>query len=325
MLLLLLSVALKQRPPQKTKEKPLPLETTANFINGLNINNPASTDGIQDADNHLRLIKSAIKNTFPNIAGAVNATHTELNTVADGGTAATATTLVNADRMVMNDDGTMVQVALSDLITYLASNLSVTSSMITNGTITNDDIANGTITGSKLAAGSLFSSGMIVPFAGSTAPSGWLMCFGQDVSRTIEASLFTAIGSTYGAGDGSTTFNVPDLRGRVIAGQDDMGGVSANRLLGVTGSVDGDSLGSTGGNETHTLTTAEMPSHNHSGTVDLRTNWEAGTSSLSPVGTGSARYDGSASQPTLSISNTGGGSAHPNVQPTIILNYLIKT
>ena len=87
----------------------MPLETE-NFIDGLNISNPAATDGLADADNHLRLIKSALKSTFPSITGAVNATHTELNTVADGGTAATATTLVNADRLVINDDGTMVQV-----------------------------------------------------------------------------------------------------------------------------------------------------------------------------------------------------------------------
>ena len=60
---------------------------------------------------------------------------------------------------------------------------------------------------------------------------------------------------------------MPDLRGRVIGGKDDMGGIGANRLTGVSGSVDGDSLGNTGGNETHTLTTAELPAHNHSGTV----------------------------------------------------------
>lgn len=303
----------------------MPLENTAIFIDGLNTSNPAATDQIADADNHLRLIKSVLKNTFPSIAGAVNATHTELNTVADGGTAATATTLVNADRMVMNDDGTMVQVALSDLITYLTSNLSVTSSMILNGTIGTNDLADASVTSAKLAGGAAFTSGMIVPFAGSTAPSGWLMCFGQDVSRTIYADLYSTIASTYGAGDNSSTFNVPDLRGRVIAGQDDMGGVSANRLTGQTGGLDGDSLGASGGTETHILTTSEMPAHNHSGTVDLRTNWEAGTSSLSPVGTGNARYDGNASRPSLSISNTGSGVAHNNVQPTIVLNYIIKT
>ena len=282
----------------------MPLET-ATFINGLNASNPAATDQIADADNHLRLIKSALLSTFPNVAGAVNATHTELNTVADGNTAATATTLVNSDQLVVNDSGTMVQVTLSDLLTYLTNNFTITNTMITGG--------------------AAFTAGMVVPFAGSTAPTGWLMCYGQDVSRTVYADLFSAISTSYGAGDGFSSFTLPDLRGRVIAGQDDMGGVSANRLTGQTGGLNGDNIGATGGAETHTLTTNEMPSHNHSGNVALRTNWEAGTSSLSPVGTGDARYDGTGSYPALTISNTGGGAAHNNVQPTIILNYMIKT
>ena len=69
----------------------------------------------------MRLIKATIKASFPNISGAMNATHTELNAVADGDTAATSTTLVDADRIVVNDDGTMKQVALTDLSTYLSS------------------------------------------------------------------------------------------------------------------------------------------------------------------------------------------------------------
>ena len=83
---------------------------TATHINGLNSSNPVSTDAISAADDHIRLLKATILATFPNIAGAMNATHTELNTVADGGTSATSTTLASADRMVINDDGTMVQV-----------------------------------------------------------------------------------------------------------------------------------------------------------------------------------------------------------------------
>lgn len=66
-------------------------------------------------------------------------------------------------------------------------------------------------------------SGVVLPFAGSTAPSGWLLCFGQAVSRTTYASLFAAIGTAFGVGDGSTTFNLPDMRGRVPGGKDDMG------------------------------------------------------------------------------------------------------
>lgn len=73
-------------------------------------------------------------------------------------------------------------------------------------------------------------TGVIFDFAGSTAPDGFIMCYGQAISRTTYAALFAVIGVTFGPGDGSTTFNVPDLRGRVIAGKDDMGGTAASRL-----------------------------------------------------------------------------------------------
>lgn len=298
---------------------------SATTINQLVVTNPVATDGLAQADDHLRLIKSTIKSTFPNITGAITASHTELNTVADGDTAATATTLVDADRVVVNDDGTMVQVAMSDVQTYVNSGLSVQTSQIDDAAITTAKIADNSITAAKLASGAAFAAGMLMPFAGASAPSGWLLVNGQAVSRTTYADLFSAIGTTYGSGDGSSTFNLPDLRGRTIAGQDDMGGSSANRLTNQSGGLNGDTLGATGGAEIHTLTTAEMPSHNHTGNVDLRTNWEAGTSSLSPIGTGDARFDGSASSPSFTTSSTGGDGAHNNVQPTIILNYIIKT
>lgn len=73
-------------------------------------------------------------------------------------------------------------------------------------------------------------AGIMMPFAGTAAPSGWLLCYGQAVSRTTYATLFAAISTQFGIGDGSTTFNVPDMRGRVPAGKDDMGGTAAGVL-----------------------------------------------------------------------------------------------
>jgi microcystin-dependent protein len=162
------------------------------------------------------------------------------------------------------------------------------------------------------SAGRDSPAGIVAPYAGTSAPSGWLLCYGQAVSRTTYAGLFATVSTTYGTGDGSTTFNVPDLRGRVVAGQDDMGGSSANRLTGVTGSVDGDVLGGTGGEETHVLLTAEMPAHTHN------INYQ---SLLNGGGTGG---DVKGSGATVATTSTGGDGAHNNVQPTLILNYIIK-
>lgn len=106
--------------------------------------------------------------------------------------------------------------------------------------------------------------GMITPWAGlaaSPVPTGWLLCDGTAVSRATYDELFALIGTQYGVGDGSTTFNVPDLRGRVIMGLDNMGASSANVVV----DASADTVGGTLGTETHTLTEAELPSHTHTG------------------------------------------------------------
>lgn len=189
--------------------------------------------------------------------------------------------------------------------------------------------------------------GVVMPYAGSTAPTGWLMCYGQAVSRTTYATLFALVGTTYGVGDGSTTFNIPDLRGRTVAGKDDMGGTSANRLTNQTDGLDGDTLGATGGAETHTLTTAQLAAHAHAKgtlatasdggaalTVTVRNSNDNGTAAIqgaeNAAGTPAALSGVVSSVPdhthpiTGSTANAGSDGAHNNVQPTIILNYIIK-
>lgn len=159
-------------------------------------------------------------------------------------------------------------------------------------------------------------TGVSFDFTGTSAPAGYLLCYGQNVSRTTYANLFAVIGTTYGIGDGSTTFTLPDSRGRVSAGKDNMGGTSASRLTGITGGVDGNVLGATGGAESHVLTVAQMPAHDHDIYNAAGGGGAYAATVASPADNGQTPY------PTESV---GSGEAHNNTQPTIIFNKIIKT
>lgn len=190
----------------------------------------------------------------------------------------------------------------------------------------------------KQAGFALLPVGSFFPYAGSTAPSGYLFCRGQAISRTTYAALFAAIGTAYGSGDGSTTFNVPDLTGRVPAGLE----ASATRLTSTYFSGDSTALGATGGSESHTLTAAQIPqlsgntngssstarllvadftSTNGGGTAFSATN---SSNIFANSGAGNAK-DMTVTIPslTVNVNTSGGGNPHNNVQPTIISNYII--
>lgn len=178
-----------------------------------------------------------------------------------------------------------------------------------------------------------------IDYWGTTAPNGaFVLPYGQAISRTVYSGLFALLSTTFGVGDGSSTFNVPDLRGRVVAGKDNMGGSSANRLTDADDGLNGDTLGDTGGGETQSLVTANLPSYTPSGGVSLtgvvmntRDYSSTGTSDINTLmqGTnGTNRQNGVpfvSGTATFTGANNGGTStAFGIVQPTIIANKLLR-
>ena len=200
-------------------------------------------------------------------------------------------------------------------------------------------------------------AGVILMYAGSIPPSGYLICDGSPVSRSTYPDLFAAVGTTYGSGDGSTTFNLPNLSGRVAIGS------SSTHLLGTSA-----------GEEEHVLTVSEMPSHNHeipthghansitvktpvlshtitqavfkynrpNGTVTCRTAnagggiARRGTSNATASRTTAVAIAAHASQAcamsgsisdcdAFNSASVGSGAAHNNMQPFVTLNYIIST
>lgn len=188
--------------------------------------------------------------------------------------------------------------------------------------------------------GPVFPPGVMVDYAAGSAPLGWLLCDGSAVSRTTYANLFAIIGVAFGVGDSVTTFNLPDFRGRVPVGTGAGSGLTARTLA------------ATGGEETHLLTTAEIPAHSHSTVESAHTHKVRGASNGSgnvgintPPGpqvipgssnftVGEAYYANSpgggaqlieSTATGLTVSNAGGGGAHNVVQPFLVATKIIKT
>lgn len=198
--------------------------------------------------------------------------------------------------------------------------------------------------------------GTLLDFAGQNAPSGFLVCDGSAVSRTTYANLFAVLGENFGSGDGSTTFNLPDMRGRASFG---VGTLNTNTQPSIP-------LGATGGENAHTLVTAEIPAHTHTdsghghtdsghghvmydpghahnspssggdfvtgvsstiGLVATSTNQAAfQTPTVTTSGSGTSVDTGNAQITTGNAQNqnTGGGGAHNNMPPFMGLNKIIK-
>jgi len=185
-------------------------------------------------------------------------------------------------------------------------------------------------------------TGVIQIWTTDTAPDGWLLCYGQAVSRSTYAGLYNVIGETYGAGDSSTTFNVPDMRGRFPLGQDDMGGTSADRVT----DTDADALAGADGDETKdvsfsgntgstTLTAAQsgVPAHDHSirlssggsSTLNFAVNYTAAGNGDEQLGTNPIENNTAANASEGHLHTISGGSATQDIMPNFItMNYIIK-
>lgn len=172
--------------------------------------------------------------------------------------------------------------------------------------------------------------GAIQAYGGSTAPYGWLICDGSAVSRTTYSALFSVIGTTYGTGNGSTTFNLPDLKGRTLVGVGNSGATGATSHT----------LGQKAGEETHALNQTELPSHSH--TVMLDTDYVSGGATDVHAGSRNDPYCALITagnwygwehnetsrnfgyMPFGYTNNVCGNAAHNNMQPYVVTNYIIK-
>lgn len=254
--------------------------TTAQFNTALSDGNFSTVAGTETLTNKT-LTSPVVTGGTLNGGDALTVTSTELN-ILDGVTASTA------------------ELNILDGVTATTAELNyvdgVTSAIQTQLT-TNTPVAT------------------IVMYGAAAAPTGWLLCDGTAVSRTTYAALFAVIGTEYGTGDGSTTFTLPDLKGRAPVGYGAGSGLT-NR----------NDLGAKFGTETQTLTEANLPSHDHTigwqsdGTNDHDHALDSGT-----VTRVAGPSDGGASGTgTINSGAAGSGTAHNNLQPSTVVNFIIK-
>jgi microcystin-dependent protein len=178
--------------------------------------------------------------------------------------------------------------------------------------------------------------GGMMPYIGASAPnSAFVLPFGQAISRTTYATLFSLVGTTFGSGDGSTTFNIPDLRGRSIFGLDNMGGSAASRITVAGGNFDGTVIGNVGGAQNKVIANSNLPAdipvsdpgHTHApaGASDFVSD---GGSPYTDIGSGSIliyRTSATATSTTgIKINDGSTNTALPIMPPAIVLPYILR-
>ena len=301
---------------------------SATYISDLNAANPASTDGLAQADDHFRIIKGAVKATFPNVTGAINATHGALDAAATFAGAITASAAEINVLAGISTGLTSTDLSVLDGITASTANLNLVGTLPVVGTLTEGSVvvgnsssvasavaigASGTVLtsdGTTISWGDGFGTptGAVIYHAANTPPSGYIKADGSAVSRSTYATLFLVIGTTYGVGDGSSTFNVPDLRGEFIRGWDDSRGIDSGRSF---GSAQAD----------------ELKSHNHIGGFPRAegftySNGRYGTDEANTTGSFSSSSTGTHDLLYPLTSSTGGTDTRPrNVSLLACIKY----
>ena len=308
------------------------------LVNSWQVRRADASGTPSDTGQHLRLDLNALVSSLKPAATEKNAMTISVRTRPVGGAWTTRNALnpgITYNSNVLITGGAAFLVSASyvvevSIVDKTGVSATVIATTVPTATVTLD--LNGTKVGvgkyhergALDVAGDIYSSGGLVSpygsitaFAGPVAPAGWLLCDGSAVSRTTYSQLFSTIGSTYGAGNGSSTFNLPDMRGRT--------------LVGLSSDVEFNELGKPFGTKTHTLTTTEMPSHQHSIEGDAHgVLW--GVTKPNNVTFAVTATSGTTTGNNLMTSqnfwnktkSVGGGGEHNNIQPSIAINYIIR-
>lgn len=284
-------------------------DSSLNVIWSIDNVDQSSTD-IFDANGN-ELLKFVTTANAVNEITITNAATTNSPVIAaSGGDTNVALSISSKGSGALNLDGGVTGVV--NIGTISTGDINLKRNTVVTGTVSISGAA--TVTGALSLTGNMTMNtasifnflppGVVMWKASTTVPTGWLECNGTAVSRTTYATLFADIGTSFGIGDGTTTFNLPAQARRILVGK----GGSGTATLANT-------VGATGGEETHVLITAEMPAHTH----------PYNTPSTTAQGTGSGNNINAGSvNSAQTTSSTGGDGAHNNMQPSLVMMMIIK-
>lgn len=326
---------------------------TGSYISDLVASNPVASDGLGQADDHLRLIKASLKNTFAGFtsAAALNATQAQLDAAVAAVAGSTALpfkagTVALPGLFPVGDTDTGIYAPAANQLGLAVggvaiANISSTGINVTGGVnATGSVVAAGGVAGAAIASTGAYSggTGQLVPIGGTLiwhedalpAEGGYCWANGGTLSRTGYPLLWARWGTKYGAGDGSTTFNVPNLCEVVPVGQRAMGSASSRALL-ATGVLGTSTLGAA----TVSLGIGDLPAHTHANTLTdpghghTYNGMNGGGGGSIATGGGYQTGSGFATSTattgiTITNASVGSGTAHNNVQPSVAVNFIIR-